>query len=72
MFVFDGMLMLCVLVWMNWFHPGEIGLLLRGDEPIKNGLELVKVGRGNPRIRSSTAESLTSDHGRETTPRGFA
>ncbi|KAF7549474.1 hypothetical protein G7Z17_g6359 [Cylindrodendrum hubeiense] len=58
-FVFDGLLMLVALAWMNWFHPGEIGLLLRGDEPIKNGLELVKVGR-EKRRRSQTMESLSS------------
>lgn len=46
-FVFDGLLMIVVLAWMNWFHPSEIGLLLRGDEPIKNGLELVKMSRKN-------------------------
>ncbi|KAH7129979.1 RTA1 like protein-domain-containing protein [Dactylonectria estremocensis] len=59
-FVFDGLLMLVVLAWMNWFHPGEIGLLLRGDAPIKNGLELVKRGRGK-RYRSETIESLSSE-----------
>jgi hypothetical protein len=62
-FVFDGLLMLVVLVWMNWFHPSEIGLLLRGDEPIKNGLELVKVGRGKRRGRTTTMESLESSSG---------
>lgn len=60
-FVFDGLLMLVVLGWMNWFHPSEIGLLLRGDEPVKNGLELVKVGRGGKgRGRRVTMESLES------------
>ncbi|KAM0420794.1 hypothetical protein ACHAPT_011455 [Fusarium lateritium] len=58
-FVFDGLLMLIVLVWMNWFHPGEIGLLLRGDEPIRNGLELMKVG--GRRKRATTMESLESE-----------
>ncbi|EMR69789.1 putative rta1 domain protein [Eutypa lata UCREL1] len=43
-FVFDGLLMLGALTWMNWFHPSEIGILLRGGEPAKNGLELVKLG----------------------------
>ncbi|KAF5025788.1 hypothetical protein F66182_2121 [Fusarium sp. NRRL 66182] len=57
-FVFDGMLMLMVLVWMNWFHPGEIGLLLRGEEPIRNGLELV--GKMNKKKKKgSTMESLS-------------
>ncbi|KAM0343500.1 hypothetical protein ACHAPU_008531 [Fusarium lateritium] len=56
-FVFDGMLMLMVLAWMNWFHPGEIGLLIRGEDAITNGLELVK-GR---RRRLDTMESLSSE-----------
>ncbi|KAF9870204.1 hypothetical protein CkaCkLH20_12290 [Colletotrichum karsti] len=43
-FIFDATLMFLVMVWMNWFHPSEIGLLLRGEPPIKNGLELVKMG----------------------------
>jgi hypothetical protein len=42
-FVFDGLLMLAVLLWMNWFHPGEIGLLLRGHDSVKNGVQLFKV-----------------------------
>ncbi|EWG42455.1 hypothetical protein FVEG_04254 [Fusarium verticillioides 7600] len=60
-FVFDGMLMLLVLVWMNWFHPGEIGLLIRGERSITNGLELVKM-RGSGRKRLDTMESLSSEH----------
>lgn len=67
-FIFDGVLMLCVLVWMNWFHPSEIGILLRGDAPIKNGLELVKVGRGHSRLQSDTVSSL----GPEARERSFA
>uniref|UniRef100_A0A8H7KDB7 RTA1 domain protein n=1 Tax=Bionectria ochroleuca TaxID=29856 RepID=A0A8H7KDB7_BIOOC len=58
-FVFDGMLMFIVLLWMNWFHPSEIGLLLRGDEPIRNGLELVMM-RPIGSSRSKTMESLSS------------
>ncbi|KAM5341602.1 hypothetical protein ACJ41O_014633 [Fusarium nematophilum] len=64
-FVFDGLLMLIVLVWMNWFHPSEIGLLLRGDEPITNGLELIKLGAVG-RKRATTMESLSS--GQEIVP----
>lgn len=59
-FVFDGMLMLLVLVWMNWFHPGEIGLLIRGEESITNGLELMKLGGSGRRSRVDTMESLGS------------
>lgn len=58
-FVFDGMLMLLVLAWMNWFHPGEIGLLIRGEAAITNGLELMKPGVGR-RKRLDTVESLGS------------
>ncbi|CAM1505775.1 Fc.00g114120.m01.CDS01 [Cosmosporella sp. VM-42] len=71
-FVFDGALMLGALAWMNWFHPSEIGLLLRGDQPIKNGLELVKVGRGHSRIRSGTSESLSSQREPMASTRSFA
>ena len=41
LYIFDAALMFLVLIWMNWFHPSEIGLLLRGNKPISNGLELV-------------------------------
>lgn len=44
-FVFDGLLMAIVLVWFNWFHHSEIGLLLRGVEPVANGLQLVNIGK---------------------------
>jgi hypothetical protein len=60
-FVFDGLLMIVLMLWMNWFHPGEIGLLLRGDRPVKNGLELMKVPRNGGRDRTGTMESLHSD-----------
>jgi hypothetical protein len=46
---------------MNWFHPGEIGLLIRGERSITNGLELVKMG-GSGRKRLDTMESLSSEH----------
>ncbi|KAK7402523.1 hypothetical protein QQX98_011731 [Neonectria punicea] len=61
-FVFDGMLMFFVLSWMNWFHPGEIGLLLRGGQPINNGLELLKMGRQAGKGRDLTMESVSSDN----------
>lgn len=41
-YVFDAVLMLAVVAWMNWYHPSEIGLLLRDEEPSANGLELLK------------------------------
>ncbi|KAF4466729.1 RTM1 [Fusarium albosuccineum] len=61
-FVFDGLLMLAVLAWTNWFHPSEIGLLLRGSKPITNGFELLRVGRGGEKRRPYTVESLSSDN----------
>lgn len=58
-FVFDGLLMIIVLAWMNWFHPSEIGLLLRGDEPITNGLQLLM--RRSQRKRVETIDSESSN-----------
>ncbi|KAF6825716.1 RTA1 domain protein [Colletotrichum musicola] len=49
-FIFDATLMFLVMVWMNWFHPSEIGLLLRGEPPIKNGLELVMIGKNYRKV----------------------
>lgn len=43
LYFFDALLMVVVLIWINWFYPSELGLLLRGQEPGKNGLELVSV-----------------------------
>ncbi|EXL54191.1 hypothetical protein FOCG_07272 [Fusarium oxysporum f. sp. radicis-lycopersici 26381] len=41
MFVFDATLIWIVMVWMNWYHPSEIGLLLRNELPVTNGFELL-------------------------------
>ncbi|KAF6842393.1 Protein RTA1-like protein 8 [Colletotrichum musicola] len=43
LYVFDALLMLIVMCWMNWFHPSEIGLLLRGQIPTKNGFQLINM-----------------------------
>lgn len=43
--MFDGVLMFVALVWMNWFHLSEIGLLGRGERPPKHGLELIYMKR---------------------------
>ncbi|KAM6514196.1 hypothetical protein FALCPG4_015354 [Fusarium falciforme] len=59
-FTFDGLLMVGVLLWMNWFHPGEIGLLLRDEDPFTNGLQLMKMHRQG-RERSHTMDSLHSN-----------
>lgn len=40
-YLFDALLMLGVMVWMNWQHPSEISLLLRGKEPHVDGFALV-------------------------------
>ncbi|KAJ3529679.1 hypothetical protein NM208_g9647 [Fusarium decemcellulare] len=62
LFAFDGMLMLMMLLWMNWFHPSEIGVLLRGGEPVKHGLELVTKTRSG-RTMALTMESNASSQG---------
>ncbi|KAF4462706.1 RTM1 [Fusarium albosuccineum] len=59
-FVFDGLLMFTVLGWMNWFHPGEIGLLLRGSEPITNGFQLLKVGGRDKKDAMGMGETVSS------------
>ncbi|KAL7917711.1 RTA1 like domain-containing protein [Trichoderma austrokoningii] len=41
-YIFDALPMLAVVAWLHWNHPGEIGLLLRGEETFQNGLELIK------------------------------
>ncbi|KAJ9667825.1 hypothetical protein H2201_002011 [Coniosporium apollinis] len=40
-YVFDALLMLGVMVWMNWQHPSEISLLLKGKEPHVDGFTLI-------------------------------
>ncbi|KAH8590092.1 RTA1 like protein-domain-containing protein [Bisporella sp. PMI_857] len=43
LYIFDSVLMFLVLAWMNWFHPSEIGLLLRGEQTFDNGIELIGI-----------------------------
>lgn len=43
-YIFDALPMLIVVAWLHWRHPGEIGLLLRGEKGIKNGFQLINVG----------------------------
>ncbi|KAM5360863.1 hypothetical protein ACJZ2D_013492 [Fusarium nematophilum] len=50
-FVFDATLIWVVMAWMNWFHPTEIGLLLRNEHPITNGFELLPFRRPFQKIR---------------------
>lgn len=42
-YIFDALPMLIVVTWFHWRHPGEIGLLLRGEKGVKNGFQLVYV-----------------------------
>ncbi|KAK1999869.1 RTA1-domain-containing protein [Colletotrichum falcatum] len=56
MYVFDATLMLLVMAWMNWFHPSEIGLLLRGERPVKNGLGLLMPGRRVGKLQNESSE----------------
>lgn len=43
-FIFDALLMLIVMGWMAWFHPSEIGLLLRGQDTVSDGIALIWKG----------------------------
>ncbi|KAJ3464881.1 hypothetical protein MRS44_009667 [Fusarium solani] len=51
-FVFDATLVWVVMAWMNWFHPSEIGLLLRNEHPMTNGFELLPFRRPFQKIQS--------------------
>ncbi|KAF5266714.1 hypothetical protein FOXYS1_2437 [Fusarium oxysporum] len=51
MFVFDATLIWIVMVWMNWYHPSEIGLLLRNELPVMNGFELLPFRQRFEKIR---------------------
>lgn len=57
MFIFDSVLMLIALVWLNWYHPSEIGLLLRGEKSVEHGLQLILPHRS----RSGTFSTNSSD-----------
>ncbi|SCO39969.1 related to RTM1 protein [Fusarium fujikuroi] len=52
LFVFDATLIWIVTVWMNWYHPSEIGLLLRNESPVTNGFELLPFRPRFRRVRS--------------------
>ncbi|KAG5813939.1 hypothetical protein H9Q74_003074 [Fusarium xylarioides] len=51
LFVFDATLIWIVMVWMNWYHPSEIGLLLRNELPVTNGFELLPFRRRFEKLR---------------------
>lgn len=40
-YIFDATLIFICMVWMNWFHPAEIGLLQKGEPTVKNGMDLL-------------------------------
>ncbi|ENH71804.1 Protein RTM1 [Fusarium oxysporum f. sp. cubense race 1] len=50
-FIFDATLIWIVMGWMNWYHPSEIGLLLRNENPVLNGFELLPFRRRFEKIR---------------------
>uniref|UniRef100_A0A0D2XSR7 Protein RTM1 n=1 Tax=Fusarium oxysporum (strain Fo5176) TaxID=660025 RepID=A0A0D2XSR7_FUSOF len=52
LFVFDATLIWIVMVWMNWYHPSEIGLLLRNELPVTNGFELLPFRRRFEKLRA--------------------
>jgi len=61
LYIFDSALMFIVFIYMNWFHPSEIGLLLRGRLGINHGLQLLKPGRDKvSRPMPQNMESLSS------------
>ncbi|KKP07844.1 RTM1 [Trichoderma harzianum] len=43
-YIFDALPMLVIVLWLHWRHPGEIGLLMRGEKAFKNGFQLMNVG----------------------------
>lgn len=53
LFAFDSVLIFVAMLWMNWFHPSEIKMLLTGETPIKNGLELMKRGKSFGKLSSA-------------------
>lgn len=42
-YIFDALPMLITVSWLHWRHPGEIGMLLRGEKCIKNGFQLIQL-----------------------------
>lgn len=45
LYVFDAILMMGVMGVMSWWHPAEIGLLLRGERPQSGGFGLLRMSR---------------------------
>lgn len=60
-YIFDSALIFLAMAWMNWFHPGEIGLHLRGEPTIRNGLDLLTNKRYNgPAFKNEHIELSSS------------
>ncbi|KAL7913766.1 RTA1 like domain-containing protein [Trichoderma velutinum] len=45
LYVLDSLPMLIVVVWLLWKHPGEIGMLLKGQKPFTSGFQLYNYRR---------------------------
>jgi hypothetical protein len=45
LYIFDAVLMLVVMVWMNWRHPSEVVLLLRGQQAYSDGYAILATNR---------------------------
>lgn len=62
-FSFDSLHIFIVLAWMTSFRPGEIGLLLRGNQLITNGLQLLELQdvENAGRLSSSNNNTITDD-----------
>jgi len=43
-YIFDSIPMFALMVWLNWQHPGEIGLLLRKAGAGSGNVEYVMAG----------------------------
>jgi high-affinity Fe2+/Pb2+ permease len=39
-YIFDAVLMLIAMGYMNWVHPSEIKMLLKGGKAMKNGFSM--------------------------------
>ncbi|KAI0122205.1 RTA1-domain-containing protein [Daldinia grandis] len=58
LYVFDPTLIFIAMVWMNWYHPSEIGILLRGQEPKGNGAKLLTGGFPGMRQRRRSLDTI--------------
>ncbi|KAK3935405.1 RTA1-domain-containing protein [Diplogelasinospora grovesii] len=54
LYVFDAVPMFIVVTWLHWKHPSEIGFLLRGLQPERNGFSLIKLSTVPSRFSKSS------------------